>query len=146
MDQRGPLSPFVLGWAGVIPFAVLSAATCLRFAVSPAPVTLLVGYGVAILSFMAGAQWGLAMRAPDGSEHGWRGYAISVVPALIGWICLFLPVRPALLVLAASFAALLAYDLWTLRLGYAPPWYGRLRWQLTSAVLALLIVAAAFAG
>jgi hypothetical protein len=69
--------------------------------------------------------------------------ALSVVPALIGWSCLLLPSRPGLIGLAIGFAALLAYDLWTVHAGDAPPWYGSLRWQLTTAVVLLLLVAAA---
>ena len=40
-------------------------------------------------------------------------------------------------------AGLLAYDLWTIRQGYAPGWYASLRWQLTTAVVVLLGLALA---
>ena len=144
-DHRGPLPPFILGWAGVIPFAALSAAVCLKLQSTPAPIILLIGYAVAILAFMSGVQWGLSRRAPEGAEIGCRGYAFSVVPALVAWACLYLPARIGLVLLAATFAALLAYDLWTLRRSYAPQWYGRLRWQLTCAVVVLVVAAAAVA-
>lgn len=139
-----PLSAFVLGWAGVIPFAALAIATVARWPLPVPAEFALRAYGVAILSFMGGVQWGLTMRAGDGSDEGWRGYAASVLPALLGWVALLIPSRPGLVLLAIGFAALLAYDLRTVRQGYAPPWYGRLRWQLTSAVVVLLGVAAAF--
>lgn len=67
-----------------------------------------------------------------------------VLPALLAWVALLMPSRPGPVLLGIEFSALLAYDLWTVRQGYAPRWYARLRRQLTSAVVVLLIVAAAF--
>jgi hypothetical protein len=100
---------------------------------------LLLTYGAVILSFMGGVQWGLAV-ASGGSDL--RRYGISVVPALLAWLGLYLGALNGLLVVAAAFAALLAYDLWTVRRGEAPAWYGRLRVRLTVAVLAMLLSAA----
>lgn len=136
--EAPPRSASLLGWAGVLPFAGLSAlaATGLQPPLPVAPATALVGYGAIILSFMGGAQWGLAVR----SRAGLRGYAASVLPALLAWPCLALPPAPALAGLMAGFAGLLAYDLWTVRRGEAPAWYGRLRVRLTGAVLLLLAV------
>ncbi len=133
-----PASALALGWAGVIPFAGLALAAILGIALPVAPAFALAAYGTAILSFMGGAQWGLAIRSGAGA----RGYAVSVLPALLAWVALLLPTRPGLGLLAAGFAALLAYDLWTVRAGEAPPWYGRLRLQLSGAVVLILLVAA----
>jgi hypothetical protein len=130
-----------LGWAGAIPFAALGFAASAGLALPFAPVPALAGYGTAILSFMGGAQWGLAMRGPAGL----RGYVVSVLPALLAWIALLLPARPGLVLLAAGFAALLAYDLFTVRRGEAPPWYAPLRAQLTGAVVLILLATAALA-
>lgn len=136
-----PRAALVLGWSGVIPFAGLALAAILGLALPVSPLFALAAYATAILSFMGGAQWGLAMD----SGAGLRGYAVSVLPALAGWVALFLPVRPGLVLLAAGFAALLAYDLWTVRRGEAPPWYARLRSQLTGAVVVILLAAALLA-
>ena len=132
-----PLSAAALGWAGVLPFLAGALAVVLRLAGST-PGELLAAYGTAILSFMGGVQWGVAMRV---DETGWRGYAISVLPALLGWAALLMPRPVGLAVLAAGFCALLAYDLWTARRGEVPAWYARLRVQLTVAVVALLLIA-----
>ncbi len=140
-----PGPALLLGWAGVLPFAALTAAVALRTPLPLDPGRLLLGYGAAILSFMAGAQWGLTVRAQDGSDQGWRGYAVSVLPALLAWAALAMPARIGFATLAAGFAALLAYDLWTVRRGTAPAWYGRLRVQLTAAVVLLLGAAALLA-
>lgn len=141
--MKGPSSAIWLGWAGVLPFAGLTVAVVGRLPTPvPADVALL-AYGAAILSFMGGAQWGVAMRAADGSERGWQGYAVSVLPALLAWAALLVPWRPGVALLAAGFTGLLVYDLWTVRQGRAPAWYATLRWRLTLAVVTLLAVAAA---
>lgn len=136
-----PRAALALGWSGVIPFAALGLAAILGLALPVPALPALAAYGTAILSFMGGAQWGLAMRSAAGA----RGYAVSVLPALLGWIALLLPGRPGLVLLAVGFALLLAYDLWTVRRREAPPWYASLRWQLTGAVVVVLLATAVLA-
>ncbi len=133
-----PAGPFWLGWAGVLPFAGFAAAAMAAVPLPIDPLRVLIGYGCVILSFMGGAQWGLAT-----SDRGTMAtrYAASVVPALVAWPALLLRPAPALGVLIAGFAGLCAYDLWTVRRGEAPAWYGRLRIQLTAAVVFLLVAA-----
>ncbi|WP_375461114.1 DUF3429 domain-containing protein [uncultured Enterovirga sp.] len=75
------------------------------------------------------------------AQPNWPPYAVSVLPALLAWVALFLPFQFALPVLVAGVAGLLAYDLWTVRRGIAPTWYGVLRIQITAAVMLLLTVA-----
>ena len=129
-----PLSALVLGWMGVIPFAALALAAVggitLPFANQ---MQALIAYAAAILSFMAGVQWGIGVMARDG-QQGLR-FALSVVPALLAWACLLVAPKTGLAGLTAGFVGLLANDLWTVQSGDAPDWYGRLRIQLTAAVL-----------
>ncbi len=143
---RIPRSAFVLGWLGVLPFAAL-ALFAVTGGVLPtgAAVSGLVQYGLIILSFMGGAQWGLAMRAAgsDDGVAGWR-LVISVLPALAAFGLSFLPSGSGLLGLAAAFVALLGYDVLTARAGAVPTWYAALRLQLTGAVVVCLLIAAAF--
>jgi hypothetical protein len=143
-DVRIPRSALILGVLGVAPFAALSAATVSGLEVAPIPtVPALETYAAVILSFMGGAQWGLTVAGPtERAANPWRRFGISVLPALVGWGALLAPARPALLLLAAAFALLAAYDLWSVRRGEAPAWYGRLRLGLTLAVVACLAVAA----
>jgi hypothetical protein len=136
--SRIPAGPFWLGWAGVLPFAAFAAASVAAAPLPIDPLPVLVGYGCVILSFMGGAQWGLATRDPGGLV---TRFAASVVPALVAWPALLLAPRLALAVLIAGFAGLCAYDLWTVRKGGAPRWYGRLRLQLTAAVVLVLLAA-----
>ncbi len=135
-----PKPALILGIAGLIPFFGLAAAITLHVQVPYGSASLwLVAYGAVILSFMGGAQWGLATS--NGKSSNWRAFSVSVVPALIAWPALFLPITWALATLSVTFAGLLAYDLWTIRRGEAPAWYGQLRLGLTAAVVLCLTLA-----
>ncbi|MBI1386787.1 MAG: DUF3429 family protein [Rhizobiales bacterium] len=144
--SRIPRPALVLGWLGVLPFAALAvlAATGGEL-LNDGAMSGLVQYGLIILSFMGGAQWGLAMRAAssDDGVEGWR-LAISVLPALAAFGLSLLPAGSALLGLAGAFVALLGYDVWAARAGMAPAWYPALRLQLTGAVVVCLLAASAF--
>lgn len=133
-----PRPALLLGWAGVIPFALFAAASVLDIR----PWTLdpewaLRAYGACILSFMGGAQWGILLRHEEGHAPLSR-YLISAIPALLAFLCLLIPTIPGLTGLIAGFLALLAYDISTVRQGLAPRWYTSLRVQLTLGVVALL--------
>lgn len=139
-----PLPALVLGIAGLIPFLGLPVLAALQIgATQDEAIDALVLYGIVILSFMGGAQWGLAMRAPAGS-NAWLLYSVSVVPALVGWLAFTLPARPALLVLASAFGLLLAWDAWTVKQGIGPAWYPTLRLGLTTIVVLSVCTTAAF--
>ena len=136
-----PRPALLLGWAGVIPFALLTAASVLDIHPwSLEPTMALRAYGACILSFMGGAQWGLLLPREGGHAPFFR-YVISVLPALLAFLCLLLPSKPGLIGLIVGFLALLAYDLSTVRQGLAPRWYSSLRVQLTLAVVVLLGIA-----
>lgn len=130
-----------------MPFAALSAALVAGFEpLREIALRGLPGYAAVILGFMGGVQWGLEMSRPEPvpseRDGSWRnGYAMSVLPALLAAAALLLAPRDALLLLAAGFAALLAYDLIRARAGIGPAWYARLRIALTCAVLVSLTAA-----
>ena len=137
-----PRPALILGWAGVIPFALLAAASVLDIqAWSLDPAMALRAYGACILSFMGGAQWGVLLPREAGHAPFFR-YLVSVLPALLAFLCLLIPSTPGLIGLIVGFLALLAYDLLTVRQGLAPRWYASLRIQLTLAVVVLLGIAA----
>lgn len=137
-----PRPALILGWAGVLPFAALTGAAIYGLKLPVDAGVALIGYGAVILGFMGGAQWGIALRGP--AEARWSGYAISVMPALIAWLCLLAPQQWAIAGLIAGFLMLLCYDIWTVRNGWAPDWYAALRLELTLAVVALLGAALIF--
>ena len=103
----------------------------------------LAAYGAVILSFLGGVQWGLAIaNGPDGSAMFSRRLGMSVVPSLLGWVALLLPISPGLLMLALAFGLVLLVDLRSTRHPETPIWYPRLRWPLTSAVVLSLFLGA----
>ncbi len=140
-----PKPALLLGWLGALPFATLSFTTVVGSAEMAARAShALVIYAAIILSFMGGAQWGLAMIAGAASQDLLlRRLTFSVVPALAAFILAALPGRAAMLGLSAVFVTLLAYDVTTARAGVAPGWYPALRLQLTVAVVLCLLAASA---
>jgi hypothetical protein len=133
-----PRPALLLGWAGVIPFALLTAASVLDIQPwSLDPTMALRAYGACILSFMGGAQWGVLLPR-EGGHAPFLRYLLSVLPALLAFLCLLIPSMPGLIGLVVGFLALLTYDVSTVRQGLAPRWYASLRVQLTLAVVALL--------
>ena len=101
----------------------------------------LLAYAALILAFMGAIHWGLAMRADEHSSKAPIQLALSVVPPLLGWVGLSLPINLALPVFFVAFATLYFADLWAVRHGLAPVWYPALRKPLSIVVILSLIVA-----
>ncbi|MBY0225943.1 MAG: DUF3429 domain-containing protein [Hyphomicrobium sp.] len=138
-----PSPAFWLGWAGVLPFAALSALTHMDTSATTGIeqgdiLRALIAYGMIILSFMGGVQWGLEMTRGDGKSSNALGFAASVVPALIAFGTFFVNPLAALVILALGFVLLLTYDLRRVRAGIGPGWYAGLRFQLSTAVVLCL--------
>lgn len=134
-----PQPAMLLGLTGALPFAGLAILAI--FGVGFAGFALQ-AYGVAILSFMGGIHWGLAMaqNAPNFQRLG-----LSVIPALIGWLAILIGGGLGFIMLAAAFAGLLVFDLRCVERGQAPEWYPVLRKPLTAIVI-LSLLAGAFGG
>jgi hypothetical protein len=140
--DRIPIIALLLGWAGVLPFAAfVMSATLGQPGHAGAAMAALVGYGSIILSFMGGVLWGLQMS----QSRSQAAYVASIVPALTAAAAMVLQAPFGIWLLLCGFAGLLAYDLPLSRSGGAPNWYPVLRWQLTTAVVALLAMALLFA-
>ena len=137
-----PTAAAVLGYAGAIPFVTLALATFVSGAVGVLSLQAVYAYAVAILSFLGGVHWGVALTTSRG-EPTFARLGAGVVPSLAGWATFLIGGRTGLWLLAASFAAMLAYDLRQTRAGVTPSWYPRLRWPLTLAVVASLLLASA---
>jgi hypothetical protein len=141
-----PLTPLLLGLAGLIPFlwgmlTVLSPQAA-QFGISYfgprfiGPYVQLF-YGTVILSFMSGVLWGFATKATGARAAA--GYALSTAPAL--WAFLMVGDGPvsASLNLVIGFTGILMMD-WQFTLwGLTPPWWMRLRLLLTAVVVASLV-------
>lgn len=136
-----------LGGLGVLPFALGAAAIW----IAPEPVRSIAGpitvvYAAVILSFLGGMAWGAACAAavqrPWSKKHS-GVLALSVVPALVGWVATFMPAPYPFLAMAVAFLAVLLIDRWLAVAGFVPPWWMTLRVRLSLSVAALLVIAAA---
>ncbi|WFE89618.1 DUF3429 domain-containing protein [Roseibium porphyridii] len=136
-----PVAARWLGGTGAIPFAGLAflcvfapeswsnwAAQAIAF------------YGAVILSFLGGIQWGLAISNTGATDNQVTRLTLSVVPSLIAWAGLLLPLSAGLLVMVAAFALVLYQDVAASRSGDAPSWYPKLRMPLSLVVMASLLV------
>lgn len=154
-----PRSALMLGLAGLLPF-FWGAATTLSVGLADMAVgllgprlvgpSILITYGVVILSFMSGVLWGFVAQTPphlsDKDIAGvdrtpaWRGYAASVCPALWAFFMVSGPTGEALSALLAGFVALFALDVQFSLWGLAPAWWLRLRVMLTAGVVGCLAI------
>jgi hypothetical protein len=85
-----------LGYAGLAPFLIGALlAMVVREDAHPFVVLGLAAYATAILSFLGGIHWGLAMRAavPDPARYVW-----AVVPSLVASIAVLMPAYAGLVI------------------------------------------------
>ena len=137
-----PPAALWLGAAGAIPFVGLaSAAPLLQGSQLDLAATALAGYGAVILSFLGGVHWGLAI-AGFGAGPSLPRLTVSVIPSLVAWAALLMPTTIGLVVLAGAFGLMLLVDLRASRGALMPGWYPRLRWPLSIAAAASLLLGA----
>jgi hypothetical protein len=125
----------LLGVSGLTPFALLALAGWVSL---PTWInTLLIGYALAILSFLAGSLWMGALRS-DAARH--EPLVASKVLVLAALPALLLPLAWASGLLAALFAIhLLVEQRWIRR--DLEGWYRRLRFLLSGVAIALMSLA-----
>lgn len=87
----------------------------------------LLAFAAVMLAFMGAIHWGLAMRADESSRDAPIQLGLSVIPPLLGWFALSLPIDFAVPLFFCAFAALYYADIWAVRHGLAPAWYTTLR-------------------
>ena len=134
---RLPRAAAVLGYGGLVPF-IAGAVAVWPPAIDPAMVArVFTAYGAAILAFLGGLQWGIALLVRD--ERFGERLAVGVLPALVAWVALLLPLPAGPLLLAAAFVALLAWERQRAPTEL-PSWLGRLRLQLTAVVVACHVI------
>ena len=90
--DRMPMAAALLGFAGALPFVFFAGALWLPPPFPSVPFAFSGGlvYGAVILSFLGGIRWGTALGMGEG-EHRSMTFAVSVLPALAGWVALALP-------------------------------------------------------
>ena len=130
----------ILGYAGLIPFIVFSTGTWMTLPLMENAHAALMTYAAIILSFMGAIHWGLAMS--QNSSHANLQLAGSVVPALLGWLALLIPMLYGYGLLALSFVVLYVADRLAGNQGLVPSWYLPMRVKLTTVVVLCLAIAA----
>lgn len=98
-------------------------------------------FAAVILAFMGAIHWGLAMRAEEGSERSPIQLGLSVIPPLLGWLALSLPINLAIPVFFFAFGTLYFADIWAAKQGLAPAWYVSLRRPISLVIIGSMIVA-----
>lgn len=136
----------VLGLAGLIPFVALTVAL---YAEGPRDRIALaqLAYGATIVSFIGALHWGLAMRERKLDETAqWRALGWGVVPSLVAWCALLLPLPAGLWLLAALVPVCGWMDARLSRELSLESWFMRLRTLLSGAVTLCLVLSARVAG
>jgi hypothetical protein len=97
-----------LGYGGLIPFVGLAVAVWFLPAHRGFAATALLAYCATIVSFLGSIHWGLTMRDAAGQSSDMLLW--GVVPSLLAWVALLLPVAAGLWLLAALLWACFAVD------------------------------------
>ena len=121
-----------LGYLGLLPFVAGTVAALLSNELAPFALQAFVLYSLAILSFMGGVHWGLALIT--GTRQSSR-LLVSVTPVIATWICLMtLPANLTLAVLGGGFIAQWFVDRPILAELPIPSWYLEMRPRLAYVV------------
>jgi hypothetical protein len=144
MQAPSPLSPpsgtprpatplpdlaWLLGASGLIPFLGLGLGAALGWDELLFP---LLAYGATILAFLGAVHWGLALQAvPDEKPAERVRLVLGVVPSLVAWVALLLPVGTGLAVVAGAILLTAAMETVAAQARLMPAGYLRLRWVLS---------------
>ncbi len=140
-----------LGYGGLVPFFALTVALLLG---SGLPLLenvrldwWLAAYAAIILSFLGAVHWGVALGMQDTLNERELGQLLmfSVVPSVLAWFALLLPIQWALFVLAALVVFAYVVDA-RLLFGKLASDYGKMRLHLTVIVTLLLAAAGVAVG
>jgi len=144
-DGAMPLLAILLSVLGLVPFIACGLA-----ALGSNPVTAarmldaLIAYAAVILAFAGGIHWGfeLQSRQPDSSVERAR-LGLGIVPLLVGWVALLLPLVAAawiaLVVLIAGYIGTVLVEQEAGRRDLLPPRYLWLRWGFTVVAVAMMV-------
>jgi hypothetical protein len=131
-DLNPPTLVALLGYGGLIPFIALALANMALPSASAQWSHWLLAYGAVILSFVGALHWAFAMTLKDlGLKARGQRFVWSVVPALIGFAALVLPVPLGFTLLVVGFALAYWQDALLANQVMLAPWYPRLRARLS---------------
>lgn len=127
-----------LGWAGLLPFFAASAAIYMFKPHAEIVAAAIAAYGLAILCFLAGAWWGMALlrRRPDVLVAS----NLLVVIACAGFV--LLQRQTMLVLLAALFVAVIGFERMHPMFLPQPDYYAALRLRLSVVAAFSLLLSA----
>lgn len=141
--------PKVMGWlgyGGLIPFGlllfILLTGKPVPFLGYLSPGLVLAMYTAVVLTFIGGMHWWVALgiqKVLQGTELG-KLLALSLIPTMVAWFALLLPVNYALFILAALIIVAYYTDS-VLLFDKVDEWYANMRLHLSMAVALLLVIA-----
>jgi len=137
-DDKTPTYAIWLGRAGLLPFIGLPVVLYLDVQHQQVWAESLATYTLAIVCFLVGSWWGLALirRTP-------AALLVSNIVVLIAFFGhVLLPTPPFLLLGAALFLATIVFERRHVLFHRQPPYYARLRLQLSLVASASLLLAA----
>ncbi len=136
---RPPSILSVLGALGLAPFwlPVLAGLAWPRW--QPVAADALSVYAAVILSFLAGSRMGMSIVQDRPSS---LTLCLSMVPPILAWVLVLVPFNTPAWRFVLLAVALLGHAAWDSRAREAPLWYLRLRWPLTLAATAGLLMGA----
>ena len=145
-----PKIMWLLGYAGVTPFLLLFILLTRDnpfFFSTPIRLSMWLGiYAAIILSFLGAVSWGVALTKQTQltSQQTSKLLVYGVLPSLLAWFSLLLPINIALAVMAGLIILAYLADLKMLSLLVSSQ-YLRLRFHLSIVVATLLILSSIFA-
>jgi Protein of unknown function (DUF3429) len=140
-----PLLAILLSVLGLIPFIACGLA-----ALGPDEVTAgrmtsaLIAYAAVTLAFAGGVYWGFALQSPQQDASVQRArLGLGVLPLLVGWIALLLPLVAvswvSLIVLIAAYIGMVLVEHRAASPEVVPPRYLWLRWGFTIVAVAMMV-------
>ena len=133
--KTAPPMALVLGLLGLVPFVAgglgvwLNGLGDLRYAL---PMLVLI-YGALIASFLGGVRWGAAMQNGVTAEQP-RYLVISIIPSLLAFVALTLPITSGLVLLIIIFLSQALTDVLAVKAGQLKSWFAPLRMVLSTGV------------
>lgn len=126
-----PVTVAVLGYGGLLPFVAAAVGTWLPVSWAPAAAFGFMTYSAAMLAFLGGLQWGIAL--PAGADRDSERLVAGALPVVVAALAVPLGVRWGAVLLLAGFVLFLTWDRSRNRTRM-PSWYIPLRNRLTAGV------------
>ena len=138
-----PAPAKILGFGGLIPFAVTSASVfVLNGNDQLMALDIMLHYSAVILSFLGAVHWGAGLASLNDRSgtrsDTWIRLGWSVTPALVAWLAIQMNLLPSLITFILGFTGTFIFDVWSGKKGWLPNWYVKLRKPLSLIVLICL--------